>query len=180
MENKLVNIEVMSNDIALQTEAKKLTKKNAQASAVSILANVEFGLADPVQTYIQANYIENMAKEVKDKLKDKVMEIADNEYKGNIEMYGISCKNVTRKTFSGYEQDPTWCKLDQELSSVKEQIKEREKYLESIKGNVITDGAGNVLKIEYPTTVDPITGEVIELKPLAIKHSTSPTITELK
>jgi hypothetical protein len=169
----------ISTDTDVQTTANKLTKKNAEKAALQIIENINEGFADEVKTYAQANYLENMAKTIKDNLKSKIHTIAISEYKGTIEKYGIAIKMTERKTCTNFSQDPHWRKLAKQMEEVKQAMKDREAYLLSIKANKIADAFGGEVT-EYPTTVDPDTGEQVTLMPPVFEYTTYPTVTELK
>jgi len=149
----------MSNtDISLLDGVTVFTKKAAMRNGSGIGNSiVNAGEISPVQAYIKLRYIRDAAVAALAKVEPVAIEmLGESEY----ETLGVSSKVRDGYARYAYDHDSEWKELKAGIDELTERMKERQKFLCSLKEPVANLSTG---EIEYPAVVTGYTKQSIVL-----------------
>ena len=118
-----------------------------------LIESVKNGDTNPLELLVILRALESVSKVVRDEIHENIMTAADKYSEKTIEAFGAKIEKREVNTRYNYAsaKDVEWERMDAEIKSLTDRIKEREKFLRALK--------------EPMTVVDKETGEVTEIHP---------------
>ena len=140
------------NELAIYMPTGKVAKQQLEQQIKTMYLSGDF---DPLQVEIGIKGIEEAVKTIRKdpEVRDAVMDALSMYNEKTIELNGaqVQKRNMPARYDFAVCQDPVWESLNAQLDTLKQQIKDREGFLKSLK------------KMEV--IVDQDTGETVEVKP---------------
>jgi hypothetical protein len=126
--------------------AQNITKTSLSLIADSIFDDIENGYKDSLEVYIQAKGLEELAKQIQERVKEHATTEANNYGKQDSVRLGVPFfLKASPKRYS-FNHDESWVMLNSELEKAKERLKEQEsKMIEATKYSQLADEFGVVI-----------------------------------
>lgn len=136
------------------------TKTDIKRYADSLIENVESGNQGALSLALSIKVVEELMKELKDRLLEYSLTEIDLHPSGKAEIDGAKIERVEAGVKYDYSNDDVWVKMNEELNSIKDKMKSRESILKSIPEGITMfdeDGTGISCPTKTSTTTIKIT-----------------------
>lgn len=119
-----------------------------------LIASVKEGEVNALEMLAMCKSLEMIIERVKKETKDNQLRAADLHPGDRFSAYGVEFQKAD--VYTSYEfkdcGDPIWEQREQIAASAKEQLKERETFLKTVKGQmtIVIEGTGEIVTINPP------------------------------
>ena len=131
-----------------------LSKEQNLSLANKIIQDVEQGTVNPLTTFLQIKSIEDVCKKAKEGINKWSLEEAQKHGAKSFDYMGAKVEVSelgTKYDFSNCG-DVIWESLNRQVESLKEQLKDRETFLKTLKGEleIVNPDGGEIYKVHPP------------------------------
>jgi len=143
-------------------DLKSINKAALGELSGAVIDRVEEGYDDPLETYIKAKALQELAGNIIKGLKEEATTEAERYSKADSSMMGCEFTVKNGSTSYSFDHDEVWSKLNSEANAIKEKMKAREKIMvDATNYSELTDDNNNVVP---PAEIKTSSGQILTIK----------------